>query len=273
MSSEMPANDRDTQLRQMLVATASAAPIRSRRRWSVAAPIAAFALAGALTGTVSAAAFTAPKDDAPATVKNLVAEFVQDDTQLFGDPVELSGQGETVIALGEKPDSATELSVIFHCQDPGTFDLLIDGETHMTTVCSENSTSSSGSGGHFTVEDMPTHSLTVAPGDEERYTVWASWAARAVPPAPSPEQAEAMLDGEVSEAEYHAQFDLYSECMTTAGYPLEAIDKSGAIITYSNSGASVTSGAEDRCYAQHFSQIDLAWQSAYAPQTSPEQAH
>ncbi|MHA7278191.1 hypothetical protein ACX80H_00360 [Arthrobacter sp. MDT2-2] len=95
---------------------------------------------------------------------------------------------------------------------------------------------------------------------------------RTVPPAPSPEQTDALADAEVGEAEYHAQFDRYSQGMTAVGHPLEPVDKSGEVITYNTSGASVTSEAEGRCYAQHFAQANLAWQSIHAPQTSLEQA-
>lgn len=75
---------------------------------------------------------------------------------------------------------------------------------------------------------------------------------RTVPPAPSPEQTNALADAEVGESEYHAQFDRSSQGMTAAGHPVESVDKSGEVITYNTSGASVTSGAEGRCYAQHF---------------------
>ena len=84
-----------------------------------------------------------------------------------------------------------------------------------------------------------------------------------LPPDASPQQAAAMADGEVSDAEYHAQFDRYSECMIAAGYPLDAVNTSGLIVTYVNSSDSVSSGAEGRCYAQEFAQIDPSWQAAH----------
>jgi hypothetical protein len=84
-----------------------------------------------------------------------------------------------------------------------------------------------------------------------------------LPPDASPQQAAAMADGQVSDAEYHAQFDRYSECMIAAGYPLDAVNTSSVIITYVNSSDSVSSGEEGRCYAQEFSQIDLSWQAAH----------
>jgi hypothetical protein len=266
MSSEMPESERDTELRRMLVATASAAPVRPRRRWSIAAPIAAFALAGALTGAVSAAALNAlnaPEDYPPVSVDNMVAEFVHDDTQLFGEPVLINGQGDSTASLGAAPENAVELAVAFRCADPGRFDVLVDGKAAMTITCDEAPMASGGGGSYFTVEDAPTHTLTVSAGDGKRYVVWASWAARAVPPVPSPQQTAAMADGEVSEAEYHAQFDRYAECMTVAGYPLDGVNKSGTIINYLNSGAAVSSGSEGRCYAQEFDQIDMTWQSTH----------
>jgi hypothetical protein len=274
MSSELPATTRDAELRHMLVATASAAPIRPRRRWSVAAPIAAFALAGALTGTVSATALNvtnAPEDDQPIGLDNAIAMSVYDATQLFGEPVELDGQGITVIPVGAIPEGATELVVVFGCRSAGTFDLFVDGELEMTTVCSENSSASGGGASYFTVEDKPTHAVTINTGDNERYAVWASWVARAVPPVASPELAAAIADGEVTEAEYNAQFDRFSECMTAGGYPLGSINKFDKIFTASIPGAAATSGVYDRCYAEHFFDVDIAWQSSQAPQTDIEE--
>lgn len=262
MSSEIPTNERDTELRQMLVATASAAPIRPRRSWRTAAPIAAFALAGALSGTVSAAALSGPRDQRPATLDNVVAEFVRDDTQLIGEPLKINGQGDTVVPLGAAPENATELAVAVRCAEPGSFEFHIDRKYAMTVTCDG---ASGGSGSYFTVEDMAAHTLAVAAGEGERFMIWASWVARPVPPAPSPQQAAATADGEVTEAEYRAQFDRYSDCMTAAGYPLDGVNKAGPIITYINSGASVSSGAEGRCYAEEFAQIDGMWQATHQP--------
>jgi len=84
-----------------------------------------------------------------------------------------------------------------------------------------------------------------------------------LPPDASPQQVAAMADGQVSDAEYHAQFNRYSECMIAAGYPLDAVNTSSLIVTYVNSSDSVSSGEEGRCYAQEFSQIDPLWQGAH----------
>jgi hypothetical protein len=274
----MPESERDTELRRMLVATASAAPVRPRRLWSIAAPTAAFALAGALTGAVSATALNAlnalnaPEDHPPVTVENMVAKFIHDDTELFGEPVVINGQGDTVVPLGAVPENAAELAVAVRCADPGSFDVLVDGKAAMTITCDEAPTTSGGGGSYFTMDDAPTHTLSVSAGDGKRYVVWASWAARAVPPVPSPQQTAAMADDEVNEAEYHAQFERYAECMTVAGYPLDGVNKSGTVIKYLNSGAAVSSGAEGRCYAQEFDQIDMTWQSTHQDNSETHRA-
>lgn len=74
-----------------------------------------------------------------------------------------------------------------------------------------------------------------------------------------------MADGQVDEAEYRIQFDRYSDCMTAAGSPLDGVNKAGPIITYINFGASVSSGAEGRCYAEEFAQVDRMRQDAHQP--------
>jgi hypothetical protein len=48
--------------------------------------------------------------------------------------------------------------------------------------------------------------------------------------------------------------------MTDAGAPLERVDQSGTVITYSNTSDTVTSGAEGRCYAEEFALLDSGWQ-------------
>lgn len=266
MSSEPPLTERDAELRRMLVATASAAPLRSRRRWSIGAPIAAFALAGALTGAVSATALSATGGGPGATVLSpvTVAEmttFIRDDTRLFGGPVILDAATGDSASLGAKPAEAVELALAFRCGGSGEFEVLLDGEVVAPFTCDASSSPRAGGAVFLAVPDAAPHTLTVSAPADSRYVLWASWATRAVPPEPSPEQASATADGDVTEAEYRAQFARYSECMTAAGYPLGSINTGGEVITYTNSGVAVDSGAEARCYAREFEQVDIAWQS------------
>lgn len=64
----------------------------------------------------------------------------------------------------------------------------------------------------------------------------------------------------VTETEYRDGFARYDACIINAGSPLVSVDQSGTIIKYSNTGGSVTSGAEGRCYALEFTLLDSAWQ-------------
>ena len=149
MSTEPTQSLRDQELRRMLVATSTAEPVRPRRRSTIMASIAAFALAGALTGgAVSALALST--DDQPATVsvKDMRDIVVYDDAQLFGTPFVLSGQGTTTIQLGEAPEGAKQIAVAFHCDDAGTFRVLVDGELQGESRCSEEDTASTNGGGH-----------------------------------------------------------------------------------------------------------------------------
>ena len=262
MSSEMIETERDTELRRMLVATASAAPIRARRRWSIAAPIAAFAVAGALTGAASAAALNPPEHVSTVNAVAFADEFVYDDTQLFG------------ISRPAQRSRATPSCSSAPCQkEPPSWRLpstaVIPASSN--SVSTENGSAASsatmlstaGGGTYYAVSDAGPHTLAIStdrPG--ARYALWASWAARAVLPEPSQAQAEAMADGQVTEEEYRAGFNRYSDCMTAAGYPLAFVDTTGTVIDYSNPSEAVTSGEEGRCYALEFGQIDPAWQAA-----------
>lgn len=268
MSSEMPETERDIELRRMLVATASAAPARFRRRWTIAAPIAAFAVAGALTGAVSAVALTARTAapvtvDDPVTVANMIATLIHDDTLLFGAPVMIDGQADAEVPLGAMPEGAIELAVAVRCGDPGNYEVRVDGADAVIVACDEDSSSRAGGAAFVPVDAEGTHTLTVSVTEGDRFALWASWAARPVAPQPSPRQAAALADGEVSAEEYHAQFDLFAQCVADAGYRLGSVNKAGTFITYATPGEAVSSGADERCYALEFRDVDTAWQGAH----------
>ena len=261
MSTDQAMSDRDRELRRMLVATSSAEPSRPRRRSTVIASLAAFLVAGALTGgVVSAAALNV--DDSPTTVsiEDMVELVVYDDAQLFGTPFVLSGQGNTTVELGSAPDGAEQLALAFHCVDAGTFRVLIDGEQQSEIGCAEEDTARTNGGGYHVVKGDGEHTLTIATDHAKRYVLWASWATRATAPEPSAAQAAALSDGVVTETEYRDGFDRYSSCMTDAGHPVLGIDTSGTIIDYFNDSSAVTSGVEGRCYEGEFSDLDIDWQ-------------
>lgn len=107
---------------------------------------------------------------------NMVRSLVHDDdTQLFGEPLVITGEGDTVVPLGA-PDNAADLAVAFRCVDPGSFEFHIDGQYAMTVTCDA---ASGGGGSYFTVDVMAAHTLTVSAATESD-----SWFGRRGPPGP-----------------------------------------------------------------------------------------
>ncbi len=260
MSTEPVRSARDSELRRMLVATASAQLSRSRSRG--VASIAAFCLAGALTGgAVSALAMSADDRTTTVSVEDMRDSVVYDDAQLFGTPIVISGQGTTTINLGQAPQGAEGIAVAFHCSDAGTYAEIVDGVQNTSHTCSAEDTAYTNGGGYSAVSGPGDHTLTISTDRANRFVIWTSWANPAGVPEPSAAQAAALADGEVSEMEYQDAFDRYEACMIAAGAPLVRVDRSGVIISYANVGDAVTSGAEGRCYALEFSGVDVAWQA------------
>jgi hypothetical protein len=227
--------------------------------------IIAFAAAGALTGgAVSAAALNMPTPVPTVNVEAMALDIVDDDTQLFGTPVILTGEGETNVLLGSPPEGATDIAVAFNCVDAASYDIQVDDDDAMTITCDEKSTSRAGGASLFPIdaESDGDHRLSIATGKNDRYAVWASWASSATPPDPSPAQHEALSDGTVTENEYRDGFARYRQCMVDAGHPLLNVIDSGRIISYVNSPDAVQSGEEARCYTVEFGALDAAWQLA-----------
>ena len=255
-------NARDEAQRRMFVALAESAPATRRRPGAISA-LAIFALSGVLAGaaTSAAVALTAESRSAvsyqPPSPEQLAAS-APGDTQLFGAPFFIeSAVGPMSLDVGLAPEGASELFVAFRCLGPGVQVVKIDGAETGTTYCDGPG------GGSSTGESVAgpgPHTLSVSgPGE---YMIWASWSAPAVPPEPSREQADAVADGNVTEAEYRAGFERYARCMDERGHPLDGVDASQTPIRYVNSAASVQSGVEGACYAAEFALIDSGWQSA-----------
>jgi len=260
----MKTSDRTTALRRELVATASAAPYLPRRRIrGVLTAIAAFGLAGALSGgAVSAMALASSSDQSiDVSVETMAAQLVGTHAELFGTPFILSGQNTTVIDVGRKPDGATALALALHCVEPGTFEVQIDGRPEFTLGCDEEATKSTNGGSLFEVSDSPgRHEVTIA--SDARYVVWVSWADEADDPAQSPAQQQALADGVVTADEYSAGFDRFAACMAEMGSPVIRIDRSGTVYDYSITEDAVSTGLDVQCYVAEFEQIDMDWQIA-----------
>lgn len=261
MSTDPTLSLRDQELRRMLVATSSANPSRPRRRSTVITSLAAFIVAGALTGgAVSAVALNADNEPATVNIEELTTHLVYDDAQVFGTPFVLSGQGDTTVQLGSAPEGAEQIAIVFGCEDPGNFSVLIDGQQQSEIGCTDRDTADAGAGSYHSFTGGGDHTLTISTDRGKHFVLWASWATPATAPEPSQAQVAAVSDGAVTETEYRDGFARYSTCMIDAGHPLVGVDQSGTIFKYSNNSASVTSGVEGRCYAREFKLLDSAWQ-------------
>lgn len=74
--------------------------------------------------------------------------------------------------------------------------------------------------------------------------------------------------GERSEAvptyeEYEAGFEEFEACMDEEGYHLVRTSEADPVIEYAVPARAVDSGVADRCYAEYFEPLDVAWQLAH----------
>lgn len=271
MNPEPSAEVRDDALRAVLVNKADAAKTRRPRtrmtRRALIASVAAFTLAGGLTGgAVSAVALAS--DHARTTVIDVDTSVRQravlGDARPMGTPFTYVGSGNVVLELGAPPEGATDFIYLISCQEPGTFVKMLDGDesTRSTTTCDEQAASSSfgGSGGQFAASGGDSHVLTIT--SSARYSVWGTWAAEPAPPTASAAQNAAMEDGIVTRDEYVVAYQRFSACMSEAGFPLVFVDLNKTVIEYSTTQEAETDGASARCYGREFLEVDQAWQIA-----------
>ena len=73
----------------------------------------------------------------------------------------------------------------------------------------------------------------------------------------------AQLEGGVTEAEYQAAFDRFSDCMSAADADLFSVQKKNDyLITYSYRAEKDSDGTFKRCYVKEYQQVDTEWQLA-----------
>lgn len=87
----------------------------------------------------------------------------------------------------------------------------------------------------------------------------------------SPEQAAEIADRVATEAEYHAAFARYEECMAAGGYPLGSVRMEGKLYEFAVPAAAVESSDVDAtCYETEYRYTDILWQtSAEVADSSP----
>jgi hypothetical protein len=263
---------RSEALRAHLVATASAqshdrmpAPRRWMSRRRAALALGVFALAGALAGgAVSATAINAANSPTvTVSIDDMKEALVGEHTPLFGTPLVYSGQGDAEIDLGDMPEEASMLAVVFYCVDEGSFTTYMDGLEQGTDTCEGDDLPRTNSGSFAGVESTGDHILTIEGSGSDRYVIWAQWANRPQDPEYSSAQVAAMADGAVTREEYDAGFQRFYDCMADQGFPVLFIDRSRDVISYSTTSDAASDGADMRCYIAEFEDVDGEWQVAH----------
>jgi hypothetical protein len=257
MSNDIEPRDRATEFRRALVATADLAPyIRPRPSLKlVVAAVAAFALAGALTGGAIATASmpdpptVAAQADAASGAKSYVRDL---DGSLVGTPFVRSATGSTTIDLGPKPADATGLMEGFSCFAPARFSWSLGGKIVGSIDCTPNP---GGGASYFDLKNAGSHTLTINALHRGPFSIWISWVHI---PTFSPSAAEklALADHEVSRDEEVAGFDRYQGCMGALGHSVPTT--TGAIVPTEGYGSG--DGSSTRCYFTQWEAVDIQWQ-------------
>jgi hypothetical protein len=255
-------SDRTTQLRHALVVTAEAASFTPRRRVGprVVAAIAAFALAGGLTGgAVAIAAAQGAIDQQEVADSGMISRHNTLDTHavLIGSDYVVAGSGTTTINVGVMPDGATGLGVAVDCVDEGTYDLSIDGAWVWGGSCDGAQEALGSTGSIEKVGGDGTHVFSVS--GTGAYILWAGWAKEDPAPGPSAELQSAMADGVVTKEEYVAGFYRYASCVEDHGWQISYVDDGSTFIGYSLVGDIDAVSEYTQCYLPLFGDIDNAW--------------
>jgi hypothetical protein len=265
----MPSTDpripsRAAVLRAELVALASDSAPRSRTvttgRIAVAAVL-AFALAGATTGgAVAATGMLTPTSTVEYSMEELrVITFPG--AEMLGAPLVVTGSGETVVRLDDRPEEATGLALRVKCIDPGRYVIMIDELPDGWIQCDPGDEGVSSPGGFSQLTELSVEapeSVTVRGQGDDRYVIWVSWVISAWAIEPSEAQAAALADGVVTREEYIAGLDRYVACMEASGWSVAVVDRAAEVVEYS---IEALAGDDDaRCYTAEFYEIDMAWQ-------------
>lgn len=221
----------------------------------------AFALAGAATGgAVAATGMLTPTSSVELSLEELrVISFPG--AELLGTPLVVTGSGETVVRLDDRPEGATGLALRVQCLDPGRYDIAIDDRPDGWIQCDTGNEGFFSSGGFSQLSELSADGpqiVTVLGQGGDRYVIWVSWAVLPAPVEVSSAQREALADGVVTRDEYVAGLDRYIACMEASGWSVAVGDRSAEVIEYS---IEAISGDDDaRCYAAEFFELDMGWQ-------------
>jgi hypothetical protein len=263
MNTDSLPENRDTALRSALVATVNLSRYSRRRpNYRIAGvAIAAFALAGALTG--GAVAYASTDDPAQradeAAVRGEVTQWAQEENAtLLSEPIVQSGSGTTVLQLGPAPAGADIIIEGLQCTDAGTFTEALDAADLGDSSCTKAEAPSLSSAS-APVTGHGNHTFTVTSPNGARYSIAVAWAKSANLKPSAAQQAE-LADGVVTRAEDIEAYNRYSGCMAALGQPIDYAPTTTVVANYALPARAVDSGADNRCYVTEYKGVDAKWQ-------------
>ncbi|MEP6479119.1 MAG: hypothetical protein ABJB03_09260 [Rhodoglobus sp.] len=250
--------ERDAELRRLLVDTANASSLAKRRPWKLVSLIAAVAIASGVTGAVSAAAIAQSSPYADEVVANLALSVARANSVAVGESHYVSSNDVANVDLGKMPSAATGLAIRTSCTEPGTINITLDGTWIGSVTCTKESPTGGG-GGVNPVSGAGAHTLTFQSGGTG-FEAWIVWVKEPPMPTSSPQQAAEMADGIATREEYLAAFNRFVGCMSGAGFDILGGDTDSLIIDYSITTEAVDAGVDELCYVSQFRDVDSAWQ-------------
>jgi hypothetical protein len=260
--------DRTTELRRALVATVDAAPYEKPRprRWVAVAAIAAFAVAGSVTGfataTVSQASTGAAIDEPDDATTAWVLSFARPKSELLGPILHVDSTESVDLALGPAPVGATGFVTALSCETFGTANEFLNSKWLGSIGCNGDTGIGGGGGGVFAVSEAGNQTFRVEPSQGMRYQAWIAWVREPPQPEPSAQQLLELSDGVVTRDEYIAAFKRFIACMAAGGYDMgePTLTDTPTRFIYAIPGAAHTDGTDEFCYGTEFNQVDMEWQ-------------
>jgi hypothetical protein len=245
---------------------------KPRTRKTVFAAVGAFALAGALSGSLTAAA--ASSSNANNAMEGLMQTVATANLNSIGG--KLTGpsrfeilSGNSVVDPGVRPHGANAIEVSFQCVDPGTFSQYVTGTAASTPLpcTSDKMTIPSTTNPQpttYRITGSSKTTLTTKGTDGARYAVWVSWAKVPGRTQMSAQQAADVADGVVTPTEYVSAYNRFDACMAEAGYPQIVVPEAGTPLTHGpNYDPRESIVADTVCYPREFEQVDTLWQDAH----------
>ncbi|AMM21448.1 hypothetical protein AX769_16550 [Frondihabitans sp. PAMC 28766] len=271
---DAPHSPRLTMMRDALVETVmqeAARPHRRLTRKAFCALLAAFVLAGGISGGLTAAAALGTRDDA-VLAGGVATTGAYDMTEgqhgtLLGAPVSEITSGPDSLSLGDAPPGANAVAIGFQCVTAGRFTLTFASGLPVTNgrcrVSSDDEPSTTTPAGYsLRVDPSQGGVVKIVAAADARYAVWASWAKVPTPAKPSPAQLAEIADHKITRSEYVAAFHRYEKCMSAAGYDLGQIPDNETNFQYGIPGDGIAE-SDTVCYPREFEQVDDLWQAAH----------